>query len=208
MVPKLVKKPDRNSSYSERDKFIRAKYEQRLFLNPPFQENLSPEELVHWVNVLIQGCVDGTPVDILNALAHGVDFSVDLRGKFPLHLACQKGSLICVYLLVMNGVDILVQNESGYTCHDLAEFHGHSDIASFLKKRQELAKVAPKRNEQTHSETLPINPVADTPFDNELPMDPLESDIAQILANEDNNLPSFPPPDPDNPFNDDDLKMI
>lgn len=198
-----VKKPDRNSSYSERDKFIRAKYEKRLFLDPPYHENLTDEELTAWVNVLIQGSANGTPTDMLNALAHGVDLTVDVKNKYPLHLACQKGSLICVYLLVMNGIDIFERNESGSLSSEIAESYGHMEIASLLKKRQDMIKSF----STTKSQNEIVNPVA---LAIETEVDGVSLEIVSDLRLESSpdTTTNFTSPDPENPFYDEDLKMI
>ena len=201
-----MKKPDRNSSYSERDKFIRAKYEKRLFLDPPYHENLTDKELTSWVNLIIQGSVNGTPTDILNALAHGVDLTVDVKNKYPLHLACHKGSLICVYLLVMNGIDIFERNESGSLSSEIAESCGHNEIASLLKKRQDMMK-------SFSTTKSPVNPVAlaaETPSLGETEGDGATLEIVSDLRLElsPDTTTNFTSPDPDNPFYDEDLKMI
>jgi ankyrin repeat protein len=185
-----------------------------------------------WINLLIQGSADGTPIDIINALAHGVDLTVDLkkyknknnnnnnsktnhhhdhhdRHQYPLHLACQKGSLICVYLLVMNGIDIFERNESGFMSSEIAEFHGHHEVASLLKKRQEMLKSFSPTKYQNE---MIINPVAaETPT----LTDATEADGVSELLVSDPQLESsletttdFTSPDPENPFYDEDLKMI
>jgi ankyrin repeat protein len=200
-----------------------------LFLDPPYHEDLTEEELTTWVSLLVQGSADGTPVDILNALAHGVDLTTELTfppNQYPLHLACQKGSLICVYLLVMNGIDILERNESGLSGFEIAEFHGHKEIAALLKKRLDVMRTLPKYKNETMaiaSTTAMSNPVAETPIEgNEQASSPpgpasdndsVRLDSKQIssfsqLESSQETTTDFTSPDPDNPFYDEDLKMI
>jgi hypothetical protein len=206
-VPKAFKKPDLNSPYSERDKFIRAKYDQRLFLDPPFEENQSEEELTRWVDLLVQGCVDGNPGDVLNALAHGVDPGDQVMGRYPVHLASQRGSLVCVYLLVMNGFDLSDQDASGLTSLEIAEAHEHAAIASFLRKRQELTRILPKSKSETVAPTV-VNPATvETTSTFELEEIP-SSLLEEAEFGGSTTPPPFAHPDPENPFYDDDLKMI
>jgi Arf-GAP with coiled-coil, ANK repeat and PH domain-containing protein len=208
-VPKSFKKPDLNSPYSERDKFIRAKYDQRLFLDPPFEENQTEEGLVQWIDLLVRGCTEGNPADVLNALAHGVEPTDDqVMARHPVHLACQRGSLVCVYLLVMNGFDIYDKDDSGLTSLETAEAHQHTTIASFLRKRQDL-RIIPKNKDEiaaTASPTAPTEMAKDT-----LPTASLEPPSSLLEEAEQSGTitpPPFAHPDPENPFYDDDLKMI
>lgn len=172
------KKPDCNSNYSEREKFIRAKYEQRLFLNPPYNENLSIKDLLHWKELLLQSCENNNYYNLLNSIAHDMNLhlsfshqnnqlnqftqqseeivipnnnGVNKKEKYPLHIAIKHGSLTCVYFLVMNGFDILQRDENGLSSIEIAEKYEKYDIASYLRKRSELIRIRQQNLTPSHN---------------------------------------------------------
>lgn len=141
------KKPEPSSTYSQREEFIRAKYDKRLFLNPPVDENTQSEEDIDmWCTALMVAVEKDNIVGALTALAHGalacfvpseVVCHPDLK-RFPLHAAARSGSFLCMVLLVMNGADIAERNEDGFNAAELASQNCHDDIELFLVRRLEI----------------------------------------------------------------------
>ncbi|KAF9229183.1 ankyrin [Gyrodon lividus] len=58
----------------------------------------------------------------------------DEFGYTALHLACDRGSLPVVEVLIKNGADPLMKDSDDLTVTELAQIAGHSEICTFLQK--------------------------------------------------------------------------
>ncbi|XP_069579526.1 espin isoform X1 [Brachyistius frenatus] len=65
-------------------------------------------------------------------LLHGGEIVTDNWGGTPLHDAAENGELECCQILVVNGVDLGIRDQDGFTAADLAEYNGHSRCAKYL----------------------------------------------------------------------------
>ncbi|XP_074498728.1 espin isoform X6 [Sebastes fasciatus] len=65
-------------------------------------------------------------------LLHGGEIVTDNWGGTPLHDAAENGELECCQILVVNGVDLGIRDQDGFTSADLAEYNGHSQCAKYL----------------------------------------------------------------------------
>ncbi|XP_069774604.1 espin isoform X2 [Narcine bancroftii] len=72
-------------------------------------------------------------------LLHGGEIATDHWGGSPLHDAAENGELECCQILVVNGVDLGIRDNDGYTAADLAEYHGHSQCAKYLKTVENMS---------------------------------------------------------------------
>ncbi|CAG6021251.1 unnamed protein product [Menidia menidia] len=65
-------------------------------------------------------------------LLHGGEIVTDHWGGTPLHDAAENGELECCQILVVNGVDLGIKDQDGFTGADLAEYNGHTQCAKYL----------------------------------------------------------------------------
>uniref|UniRef100_H3CDB9 ArfGAP with GTPase domain, ankyrin repeat and PH domain 1 n=1 Tax=Tetraodon nigroviridis TaxID=99883 RepID=H3CDB9_TETNG len=110
-------KPAPDASREERERWIRAKYEQRLFLAPPPSSDLSLGQQ------LLRSTAEEDLRAVVLLLAHGNRQQVnetcgEADGRNALHLACRKGNVVITQLLIWYGVDLLAR-----------DVHGNSAIA-------------------------------------------------------------------------------
>ncbi|XP_074856697.1 arf-GAP with GTPase, ANK repeat and PH domain-containing protein 1 isoform X2 [Carettochelys insculpta] len=107
-------KPSSDSTREEKERWIRAKYEQKLFLAP-----------LQWLEVslgqhLLRATAEEDLRTVILLLAHGTREEVnetcgDGDGRTALHLACRKGSVVLVQLLIWYGVDVMARDAQGNT---------------------------------------------------------------------------------------------
>ncbi|XP_074925975.1 arf-GAP with GTPase, ANK repeat and PH domain-containing protein 1 isoform X4 [Chelonoidis abingdonii] len=107
-------KPSSDSTREEKERWIRAKYEQKLFLAPLQCLELSLGQ--H----LLQATADEDLRTVILLLAHGTREEVnetcgDGDGRTALHLACRKGNVVLVQLLIWYGVDVMARDAHGNT---------------------------------------------------------------------------------------------
>ncbi|KAL8198629.1 UNVERIFIED_CONTAM: hypothetical protein K2H54_018997 [Gekko kuhli] len=72
-------------------------------------------------------------------LLHGGEISTDNWGGTPLHDAAENGELECCQILVVNGVNLGIRDQDGYTAADLADYNGHSHCAKYLRTVENMS---------------------------------------------------------------------
>ncbi|XP_065697697.1 arf-GAP with GTPase, ANK repeat and PH domain-containing protein 1 isoform X7 [Patagioenas fasciata] len=107
-------KPSADSTREEKERWIRAKYEQKLFLAPLQCLELSLGQ--H----LLRATAEADLRTVILLLAHGTREEVnetcgDGDGRTALHLACRKGNVVLVQLLIWYGVDVMARDAHGNT---------------------------------------------------------------------------------------------
>ncbi|XP_034511346.1 arf-GAP with GTPase, ANK repeat and PH domain-containing protein 1 isoform X7 [Ailuropoda melanoleuca] len=107
-------KPSLDSTREEKERWIRAKYEQKLFLAPLPCTELSLGQ--H----LLRATADEDLRAVILLLAHGSREEVNETcgegdGRTALHLACRKGNVVLVQLLIWYGVDVMARDAHGNT---------------------------------------------------------------------------------------------
>uniref|UniRef100_A0A8C3JLR0 Uncharacterized protein n=1 Tax=Calidris pygmaea TaxID=425635 RepID=A0A8C3JLR0_9CHAR len=76
-------------------------------------------------------------------LLHGGEITTDSWGGTPLHDAAENGELECCQILVVNGADLSVRDQDGYTAADLADYNGHSHCAQYLRTVENMVLRRP-----------------------------------------------------------------
>ncbi|XP_041255467.1 arf-GAP with GTPase, ANK repeat and PH domain-containing protein 1 isoform X2 [Onychostruthus taczanowskii] len=107
-------KPSPDSAREEKELWIRAKYEQKLFLAPLQCLELSLGQ--H----LLRATAEEDLRTVILLLAHGTREEVnetcgDGDGRTALHLACRKGNVVLLQLLIWYGVDVMARDAHGNT---------------------------------------------------------------------------------------------
>uniref|UniRef100_A0A8C6PYK5 Espin n=2 Tax=Nothobranchius TaxID=28779 RepID=A0A8C6PYK5_NOTFU len=72
-------------------------------------------------------------------LLHGGEIVTDNWGGTPLHDAAENGELECCQILVVNGVDLGIRDQDGFTAADLSEYNGHSQCAKYLRTVENMS---------------------------------------------------------------------
>ncbi|XP_015862586.2 arf-GAP with GTPase, ANK repeat and PH domain-containing protein 1 isoform X1 [Peromyscus maniculatus bairdii] len=107
-------KPSLDSTREEKERWIRAKYEQKLFLAPlPCTEFSLGQQL-------LRATAEEDLRAVILLLAHGSRDEVNETcgegdGRTALHLACRKGSVVLAQLLIWYGVDVMARDAHGNT---------------------------------------------------------------------------------------------
>ncbi|XP_067315446.1 arf-GAP with GTPase, ANK repeat and PH domain-containing protein 1 isoform X2 [Pseudorasbora parva] len=107
-------KPAPDASREERERWIRAKYEQKLFLASLTCTELSLGQQ------LLRATAEEDLRFVVILLAHGSRDEVNETcgegdGRTALHLACRKGNVVITQLLIWYGVDIMARDAHGNT---------------------------------------------------------------------------------------------
>ncbi|KAM9431616.1 espin isoform 2-T2 [Salvelinus alpinus] len=72
-------------------------------------------------------------------LLHGGEIITDSWGGTPLHDAAENGELECCQILVVNGVDLGIRDQDGFSAADLAEYNGHAQCAKYLRNVENMS---------------------------------------------------------------------
>ncbi|KAL8164756.1 UNVERIFIED_CONTAM: Arf-GAP with GTPase, ANK repeat and PH domain-containing protein 3, partial [Gekko kuhli] len=160
-------KPGPESSREEKERWIRAKYEQRLFLAP------LPHSDVPLGQQLLRAVVEDDLRAVATLLAHGTKEEVnetygDGDGRTALHLSGAMANIVFTQLLVWYGVDVKSRDARGLTplayarragsqeCVDILLQHGCPSDSSPVAS---LTPSLPRRNINNNaSGTLPSDP--------------------------------------------------
>ncbi|XP_069472094.1 arf-GAP with GTPase, ANK repeat and PH domain-containing protein 1 isoform X3 [Ambystoma mexicanum] len=107
-------KPSSDSTREEKERWIRAKYEQKLFLAPLQGLDLSLGQQ------LLRATAEEDLRMVILLLAHGGREEVNETcgegdRRTALHLACRKGNVVLVQLLIWYGVDVMARDAHGNT---------------------------------------------------------------------------------------------
>uniref|UniRef100_A0A8U8BRF4 Uncharacterized protein n=1 Tax=Geospiza parvula TaxID=87175 RepID=A0A8U8BRF4_GEOPR len=83
-------------------------------------------------------------------LLHGGEITADGWGGTPLHDAAENGEL---EILVVNGADLSIRDQDGYTAADLADYNGHSHCAQYLRRGEHtgISRASPPLSEDAAS---------------------------------------------------------
>ncbi|KAM6307648.1 arf-GAP with GTPase, ANK repeat and PH domain-containing protein 1 isoform 2-T2 [Aegotheles albertisi] len=107
-------KPSSDSTREEKERWIRAKYEQKLFLAPlqcldlPLGQHLLRATAEEDLRTVILLLAHGTREEVNETCGDG-------DGRTALHLACRKGNVVLVQLLIWYGVDVMARDAHGNT---------------------------------------------------------------------------------------------
>ncbi|XP_048839879.1 arf-GAP with GTPase, ANK repeat and PH domain-containing protein 2 isoform X2 [Brienomyrus brachyistius] len=132
------RKPTPEASREERESWIRAKYEQRLFVAPlPAPAQDSPATMY---SRLLSAVKEKDLPKLLLLLAHSTKEEINTvppsestsdQGS-ALHTACQLGNVVMTQLLVWYGSDVMAKDSQGQTALTMAHLSNSQECADIL----------------------------------------------------------------------------
>ncbi|XP_072434622.1 arf-GAP with GTPase, ANK repeat and PH domain-containing protein 1 isoform X2 [Chiloscyllium punctatum] len=155
-------KPSPDSTREEKERWIRAKYEQKLFLVPP------PCSDIPLGQQLLRATAEENLRAVILLLAHGSKDEVNETygegdGRTSLHLACRKGNVVLTQLLIWYGVDIMARDAHGNTalayarqamsqeCSDILLQYGCPEEHFILVATPNLSRKSSNRNNNNNN---------------------------------------------------------
>uniref|UniRef100_A0AAY4CTB4 ArfGAP with GTPase domain, ankyrin repeat and PH domain 2 n=1 Tax=Denticeps clupeoides TaxID=299321 RepID=A0AAY4CTB4_9TELE len=165
-------KPTHDASREEREAWIRAKYEQRLFVAPiPPQDEGGLIDMSAW---LLSAVTERNLARLMLLLAHSTKEKVNRppAGAPPrtaLHAACQLGDVVMTQLLVWYGSDVTAKDPQGRSALALARAAGSKECADILLQHgcpNELSPTRPTPSLSRKSSTASLGPSCSRRRDN------------------------------------------
>ncbi|KAI5609140.1 arf-GAP with GTPase, ANK repeat and PH domain-containing protein 2 isoform X1 [Silurus asotus] len=127
-------KPTPEATREQRESWIRAKYEQKVFVAPLPTQDESPGEVTS--SQLLSAVTNKDLPRLLLLLAHSTkeQLNVPMQPQSPLHAACQLGDVVMTQLLVWYGSDVKAKNPQGQTALILAQQAGSQECVDILRQ--------------------------------------------------------------------------
>ena len=133
--PSSLPPPTAASSRSERERWIRAKYEERRFVERREGDAPSGSELC-------AAAAADAPLALLRLLLAAGDVDAPGGGCTPLHAAAAAGAPLCCELLLLSGASLESRGEQGRTALHHAAAAGARECVSLLLRRGADASAA------------------------------------------------------------------
>ncbi|TSL61198.1 Arf-GAP with GTPase, ANK repeat and PH domain-containing protein 1 [Bagarius yarrelli] len=136
-------KPTPEATREQRESWIRAKYEQKVFVAPLPTQDESPGQVTS--SQLLSAVTDKDLPRLLLLLAHSTKEQLNdsLQPQSPLHAACQLGDVVMTQLLVWYGSDVKAKNLQSQTALTLAQQAGSQECVDILRQHGCPSETSP-----------------------------------------------------------------